>query len=68
MDSDGIQILVESAFVSLVMLTLAVLMILKARDAIAPAHRIGSYDWGKYQYPDREQLQVQGDSSAPKHA
>jgi len=66
MDSSGIQILVESALVSLVMLATAVFMILKARDVIAPTNRFASYDWGSYQNADRAQRQK--DANKPRHA
>jgi hypothetical protein len=66
MDSSSIQILIESALVSVVMLATAVFMILKARDVIAPTNRFGSYDWGTYQNADRAQHQK--DSNKPKHA
>lgn len=66
MDSSSIQILIESALASVVMLATAVFMILKARDEIAPTSRFGSYDWGTYQNADRAQLPK--DSNKPKHA
>jgi hypothetical protein len=66
MDSSGIQILIESALVSLVMLATAVFMILKARDVIAPTSRFNSYDWGTYQTADRAERQK--DATKPRHA